>query len=42
MGSKNKDRNGSVVEDLLDKCSLVIMNDGEPTHVQVNSRELSC
>lgn len=40
-GSKNKDRNGIVVEDMLDKHNLVIINDGRPTRCQVGSGRFS-
>ncbi len=41
-GSKNKDKNGALIEDFLDKYSLVVPNDGRPTRFQVGNGKLSC
>uniref|UniRef100_A0A0E9WK78 Endonuclease/exonuclease/phosphatase domain-containing protein n=1 Tax=Anguilla anguilla TaxID=7936 RepID=A0A0E9WK78_ANGAN len=38
----NKDSNGVLTEDLLDKYSLVMLNDGRPTRFQVGNGSLSC
>ncbi len=39
---KCKDKNGALIEDFLDKYSLVVPNDGRPTRFQVGNGKLSC
>lgn len=41
-GSRIRDGNGVLIEDFIDKNNLVVLNDGRPTRIQVNSGSLSC
>lgn len=42
LGSRIRDGNGVLIEDFIDKNNLVVLNDGRPTRIQVNSGSLSC
>ena len=41
-GSQVRDGNGAVVEELLDNCRLVVMNDSRPTRFDINTLKMSC
>ena len=41
-GSQVRDGNGAVVEELLDNCRLVVMNDSRPTQFDINTLKTSC
>ena len=41
-GSRDRDRNGEVIEELMDKQGLVCLNDGRPTRFDIRTGRVSC
>lgn len=41
-GSQDMDSNGKVIEELLDRGNLIILNDNSPTRFDVNTNRTSC
>lgn len=41
-GSRVRDDNGSTVEEFMDRCGLVCMNDGRPTRFEIRTGAVSC
>lgn len=41
-GSQQRDANGAVLEEFLDSCNLVTVNDNRPTRVEIKSGNMSC
>lgn len=40
--SQVSDRNGTAIEELLDSCNLVVINDGNPTRYKIGANKMSC
>ena len=41
-GSKDRDKNGEAVEELMDRRGLVCLNDGRPTRFDIRTGRVSC